>query len=488
MTTKVSAGLDPIFLPRNAAVIGASQKDFFTWAMMGGKLKDHFFPVNPNYSEVMGRKCYSSILDINEPVDYAILAVPSRLALKAVQECIQKGLKGIHLFTSGFSETGTAEGLKLEKQLADLVRGKIRMIGPNCMGIYCPKSGLSFNPQASYKEGNIGIITQSGTFAQFFIQSEKPRNMQISKLISYGNAVDIDCPELLDYFADDPDTHIIALYIEGIRNGRLLKESLERAAAKKPVIALKGGMTEQGGRVASSHTGSLAGAGRIWETMFQQSGVLLVNDIDELINTALAFSCLKPPRGKGISIITYSGGFSVVQSDLAIKEGLDVPQFSVKAREKLRKIVPSAGTMIGNPLDAWPVFHRVNKGQGTLDEIIRIVADESQIHSLILQVDNLRFLAAMWGKKFEESFNSFSNIVMDGCLYTRDTTDKVIMVSMYIEPFQSNERERKVYLDFKARCEAQNMLVYPSLKSAINTVSNMYRYTQLMHKGLWDTG
>ena len=303
---------------------------------MGGKLKDHFFPVNPNYGEVMGKKCYSSILDIQEPVDYAVIVVPSRLALRAVQECIQKGLKGIHLFTSGFSETGTAEGIKLEKELAALVKGKIRMIGPNCMGIYCPKSGLSFNPMASYKEGNIGIITQSGTFAQFFIQSEKPRNIQISKLISYGNAVDIDCPELLDYFADDPDTHIITLYIEGIRDGRLLKASLERAAAKKPVIALKGGITEEGGRVASSHTGSLAGAGKIWETMFQQAGVLLVNDIDELINTALAFSSLKPPRGKGISIITYSGGFSVVQSDLAIKAGLDVPQLSTEAREKLR--------------------------------------------------------------------------------------------------------------------------------------------------------
>ena len=306
----------------------------------------------------------------------------------------------------------------------------------------------------------------------------------MSKLISYGNAVDIDCPELLDYFADDPDTHIIALYIEGIRDGRVLKESLDRAAAKKPVIALKGGITEEGGRVASSHTGSLAGAGRIWETMFQQAGVLLVNDIDELINTALGFSSLKPPRGKGISIITYSGGFSVVQSDLAIKAGLDVPQLSAQAREKLREIVPSAGTMIGNPLDAWPVFHRVNKGQGTLDEIIRIIADESQIHSIILQVDNLRFLAATWGKKFEEGFNSFSNIVTDGCRYTRDTTGKVIMVSMYIEPFLSNERERKLYLDFKMRCEAQNLLVYPTLKSAINTVSNMYRYTQLKHEGL----
>ncbi len=378
--------------------------------------------------------------------------------------------------------------MKLEKQLAALVKGKIRMIGPNCMGIYCPKSGLSFNPMASYKEGNIGIITQSGTFAQFFIQSEKPRNIQISKMISYGNAVDIDCPELLDYFVDDPDTHIIALYIEGIRDGRLLKESLERAAAKKPVIALKGGITEEGGRVASSHTGSLAGKGRIWETMFQQAGVLLVNDIDELINTALAFSSLKPPRGRGISIITYSGGFSVVQSDLAIKEGLDVPQLSTKAREKLRTIVPSAGTMIGNPLDAWPVFHRINKGQGTLDEVIRIIADESQINSIILQVDNLRFLAATWGKKFVESFNSFSNIVMDGCLYTRDTTGKVIMVSMYVEPFQSDELERKVYMDFKLRCEAQNLPVYPSLKSAINTVSNMYRYTQLMHKGSWNKG
>ncbi len=488
MTTEVSANLDSIFLPRNVAVIGSSATEFFTWSIINGKLKDHFFPVNPNYTEVLGRKCYGSILDIEEPIDYAISVVPNRFVIKAVANVFRKELKECTFIPRDSVRAGTPEGIKLEKELAELVKGKIRMIGPNCMGIYCPKSGLSFNPLSSHREGNVGIITQSGSFAQYFIQSEKPRNIRISKMISYGNAVDIDCPEILDYYANDPDTHVIALYIEGIRNGRLLKDSLERAAARKPVIVLKGGMTEQGSRVASSHTGSLAGAGRVWETMFKQAGVLMVDDIDDLINAALGFSNLKPPQGKGISIITYSGGFSVIQSDMAVKNGLDVPQLSKEAREKLTKIVPQAGTMIGNPLDAWPVFHRVDRSEGTLDEIMKIIADDSQIYSIIVQADTLRFLAASWGKKFPESFEKFCNIISDGCRYVRDTKGKVIMISSYVETFLDNERERRLYLDFKARCEADNIPVYSSLKAAIDTVGNMHRYTHLKHKGLVKTG
>jgi len=474
--------LDEIFFPRSAAVIGSSNNDFFTWAMLGGKLRGQVQLVNPNYPEVLGQKCYASILDIPGPVDYAVIAVPSRLVLSTVRDCIEKGLKAVHLYTSGFSETGTEEGIKLQEQLAALAKGKIRLVGPNCMGIYCPKSGLCFNPLASYREGNVGVITQSGTFAQFFIQAEKPRDIRISKLISYGNAVDLDSPELLDYLGDDPDTAVIALYVEGINDGRPLLEALQRATAKKPVIALKGGITQQGGRVAHSHTGALAGAGTVWETMFRQAGVLLVDDFEALLDTVLGFSKTRPPAGRGVSIITYSGGFSVVQSDMCARAGLEVPQFSQRAMQELRKIVPAAGTMVGNPLDAWQVFQRTKQGQGALDEVVKIIADESQIHSIVLQMDNLRYLARVWGENFKENFDAFTKIVLDGCRYTRDERGKLILLSIHMDPFSDDNMERAVYLDFKKRCEADGFAVYPSLKTALGAAANMYKYKVLSRK------
>jgi len=233
--------IDRIFLPRNVAIIGASPGELYTRAMMRSNMRDHLYMVNPNYNEVMGRKCYRSILDIEGVVDYAILVVPARFVLKAVEECITKRVKVIHSYTSGFSETGLEEGIRMEKELGSLIRGKIRLVGPNCMGIYCPRSGLTFNPGSTNEEGHIGVISQSGTFAQAFILAGQTRNIKISKLVSYGNAVDLDCPDFLEYLADDPETSIIALYIEGIEDGKRLMKSLKYAADKKPVFALKGG-------------------------------------------------------------------------------------------------------------------------------------------------------------------------------------------------------------------------------------------------------
>ena len=479
MNTKAITNLDEIFLPRSVAVVGASPTEFYTISLLMGKLRDHFYPVNPNYQEVHGHKCYASILDITGPVDYAILALPARHILKTVDECIRKGVKCIHSFTSGFSETGQPEGIQLEKQLAALIRGKVRMIGPNCMGIYCPRSGLSFHPSSTHTEGHIGVISQSGTFAQGFIHSGRSRNVNISKLVSYGNAIDLDCPEFLTYMADDPDTHVIALYVEGVKEGGPIRAALDYAAARKPVIALKGGVTKQGGRVASSHTGALAGSGEMWATLFRQTGVVQVDDYEELINTVIAMGDSQLPAGNGVSIITYSGGYSVVQSDMCIKAGLEVPEFSPAAVEELRKFVPSSGTMVGNPLDAWPLFYKYGENERSLKDIFRIVAAEKDVHSLILQFDIIRFMLVMWGDKFEERFKIITDRILEGCHYARDEKGKLVIISMFLDTYTENEPERKYSIAFKRRCESAGFPVYPSLNAAVNTVSNIYRYTKI---------
>jgi acyl-CoA synthetase (NDP forming) len=483
MKNEATSDLNLVFSPRNVAVIGASPTDFYTLALMMGKLKDRLYLVNPNYTEIHGRKAYASILDIEELVDYVVLALPAKFVLDVVRDCIKKNVKVVHSFTSGFGETGLKEGIERENKLSSLIRGKLRFLGPNCMGTYCPSSGLSFNPLATHEEGHIGVISQSGTFAQVFIAAEGSRNVKISKMVSYGNAVDLDCPEFLRFLADDPDTKVIALYVEGVKDGRPLRSALEYASSKKPVIALKGGMTGQGGRVASSHTGALAGTGQTWSTLFKQTGVVQVDDFDDLLNVTIAMNESAPPHGKGVSIVTYSGGFSVVQSDTCAKTGLDVPAFSPKAVEELRKFIPSSGTMIGNPLDAWQIFYKYEDSEGTLVDVLRIVSGEKDIHSIIVQYDVVRFMILRWGKEFEGRFEKVARKLFEGLHYARDKGGKLVLMSMLVDPYSDNEIERKYLLEFKKRCESEGFSVYPSLKDAAKVVANMYRYTEMRHRG-----
>jgi acyl-CoA synthetase (NDP forming) len=471
--------INQIFLPRNVAIIGSSPDEQFTKAMMRSNMKDHLYRVNPKYSEIKGRKCYASVLDIEGPVDYVVLTLPARFVLKTVEECIEKGVRVIHSFTSGFGETGLEEGIRMEKELSALIKGKIRLIGPNCMGIYCPKSGLTFNPASTNEEGHIGVITQSGTFGQAFIHVGRTRNIKVSKVVSYGNAIDLDCPDFLEYLADDPDTNIIALYIEGIKDGKRLMQALRYAAEKKPVFALKGGVTSQGGRVANSHTGALAGSGETWATVFKQTGVVQVNDIQDLINICECLNDSPLPKGRGVSIITYSGGFSVVQSDMCVKAGLDVPQFSPEAIERLRKIVPVSGTMVGNPLDAWQVFYKLSDGEGNIADVFKIIAGEDYIHTIILQFDQVKFMITMWGDKLEENFEIIAENTLKGCLYARDVLGKPVLISIGLDPYSENEMERKYSLIFKKRCEAIGFPMLPSLFEAVSTTSYLYKYMML---------
>jgi len=481
MITSKFEELNNIFFPRNTAIIGASPEDNYTYSLLATKMRDRLYLVNPNYGEVLGRKSYASILDIDAIVDYAVIAVPAQFVLGAVSDCIKKGVKGVHIFTSGFSETGLPEGIRLERELADLVREKIRVIGPNCMGSYCPKSGLSFNPASTNVEGSIGVISQSGTFAQIFVYAGRTMNMRISKMVSYGNAVDLDCPDFLEYLADDPDTSVIALYIEGIRDGKRLRSALEYAAGKKPLVALKGGVTGVGGRVASSHTGSLAGAGQTWSTMFKQSGVVQVEDIDDLLNTAKTMCSSKIPSGNGVSIVTYSGGFAVVQSDMCVKAGLQVPQFSQKAVDELRTFVPAAGTMIGNPLDSWQLFYKFS-GEGRLSDVLRIVSGEKHIQNIILQFDVIRFMTLMWGEGAEENMRAIATDFLAGCRYARDKAGRMVIITIALDPYTDNEMERRLSILLRKICDEAGFPVVSSLGEAIRTVSYMCRYAVVKNR------
>jgi acyl-CoA synthetase (NDP forming) len=465
-----------IFYPRTVAVIGASDSDGFSQAFIGTKLRDSLFLVNPKYKELYGKKCYASILDIEGEIDYVVIAVPALLVPKVLIECIEKSVKAVHVFTAGFSETGLEDRKVLEDEVQNIARGKVSLIGPNCMGICCPKSGLAFVPGILTKEGPVGVISQSGTFAEQFLSIGELRNVKFSKVISYGNAIDLDCPDFLEYLAHDSETQVIALYLEGIKDGNRLRATMTEAAKLKPVLALKGGVTEHGRRAASSHTGSLAGSPEIWSSLFKQVGVVQVDDFDELLDTSLALSCVPLPAGKGTAIITNSGGFSVLETDLCVKAGLEVPQFTKETLAKLREMVPLAGTSINNPLDAWPIFYNTPGTTGTLADAIKAISHDKNISSIILHFDEVRYLRYALGEAFEGLLKELTRIMVQGCKYARDEMGKTIMICVSLDAYSEDEEDRMYHLLVKKAFELERFPVYPALGATIKALSNLYKY------------
>jgi len=364
-----TSNLDAIFNPGSVAIAGVSTRPeaqlfgggAYLQAMMQCGFKGKLYPVNPKGGEVMGLTVYPSVRDIPGPVDYVISAIPASGALQLMKDCVAKGVKAVHFFTSGFSELGKGEGIMLEREILALARDHgIRVVGPNCMGVYCPSSGVSFLADLTSESGGVGAICQSGGNAIYLAREAARRGVRFSKVISYGNASDVNETDLMEYMADDPETSIIMAYIEGVRNGPRFMKALERAARRKPVIVLKVGITESGARAAASHTGSLAGADRVWDGVLEQVNAVRVATIEEWIDMAVTFSFFPRPVGRRVALLGLGGGATVLASDEATKEGLSIPGFPEDLRKRATIIVGNeAGTIIDNPMDisaeAWEV-------------------------------------------------------------------------------------------------------------------------------------
>lgn len=471
---------DYVFYPRAVAIIGASPHDIATLAQMSTKIRERLFLVNPNYKEVRGQKCYPSILAIDGPIDYAILVIPAGLVPQVLEECIQKGVKVAQIYSSGFSETGLAERVALEKKVQDVAAGKIRLIGPNCFGVYCPRSGLAIIPEAPSSPGRIGVVAQSGSVAESLLYFASTHNLRFSKVISYGNGLDLDAPDFLEYLGDDGETEIIALYIEGTRNPLRLKEALWQVARRKPVVAIKGGVTAQGIRVAVSHTGALGGTPEIWQAFFKQAGVLEVQNLREMLNVLISLDHSPLPSGPGISIVTNSGGFSVIQTDYALRLGMNIPKFSPETIKALRQIVPLAGTSIANPLDAWPIFYSLSP-QGNIAEIIKIVAADPNINALILHFDQFRYLRRALGQEVKKHMDQLVPLMLEGCAWAREKENISVSLAVSLDPFLEDEAERYYNLLLKKEFSAQDFPVFASLEEAIRTLAYLRQWSEKLH-------
>jgi acyl-CoA synthetase (NDP forming) len=359
MSSTVS-DLEQIFHPRSLSIVGASSREgSFGRMFLEGLIRIGFreiYPVHPRDTELLGLKAYQSIKDIPYDVDLAILMTPPDSTLQMVQDCAQKGMKGIIVFTAGFGEKG-AEGKKIEQDICTVARSKgVRVIGPNSIGIYCPTSKLVTFPQGLMHDittegGPVGSFSHSGSFVDYLTYILTRKGIRFSKVISCGNECDLSAVDFLEYFGQDKETRIIISYMEGIKDGRRFFRLAREISKEKPIIVWKGGASEVGARAALSHTGSLAGAKHVWEAMFDQAGIISVHSFEEIVDCLLCLYHLPLPKGRRIAVVAGMGGTNVGTTDNCIELGLEMAELSGATLEKLTRLLPPVGTSVGNPTD-----------------------------------------------------------------------------------------------------------------------------------------
>lgn len=391
--------LDYVFHPRSIAIAGVSAKEgpgFGGGGFVGSLLEVGFrgpiFLIHPTAPAIRGLKCYPRITDVPDELDYVISSVPARFVPQLLEDCIAKGVRVLHLFTAGFTETGDAERGKMEQAIvARAKQAGIRLIGPNCMGLYVPGARLAMMGGQLAEAGPVGMVSQSGMNAGEFVRYATPRGIRCSKVISFGNGADLRAADFFDYLADDPETEIIAAYLEGIQDGPRLAAAIRKAGAVKPVAILKSGRTEAGSRAANSHTASLAGSLQIFDGLCRQAGVIRVESLEELVDVTVTFQFVKRVSGRNVVVVGGGGGASVLAADDLDAAGLLLPPLLPETQERLAKVTQEAGTSVRNPIDTMSMW-QPGGFEGTLRPVLEAAnADIVLYHTSFGMGPGMRF-------------------------------------------------------------------------------------------------
>jgi len=355
MTKDIVRQLDPIFKPKSIAVIGASN-DTSKWGYrkLNQPINSGFagpvYPVNPSEKEILGLKVYPTVLDIPGDVDLAVITIPAREIPKVMRQCVDKGVKGAIIISGGFAETSD-EGKALQDEVVSIAgTGNIRFIGPNVIGVWSGTSELSLSTNQALTAGKISFISQSGTFGAHLASRAVEKGYGLSTFISIGNQADLSVTDYMEYLGEDKDTEAIAIYLEGIKDGRRFFEVASDVIRKKPIVIHKAGHTAAGARAARSHTASLAGKEEIFNAMCKQVGIIQVADTYHLFDIAEALVEAPLPKGNRVAIIG-TGGQGVVATDACTALGLEVPEFDDETKAVLKSYLPDHAPTPKNPLD-----------------------------------------------------------------------------------------------------------------------------------------
>jgi acyl-CoA synthetase (NDP forming) len=468
---------EPIFYPRSIAVVGISRNVFkvgSVWlkAIIDAGFKGPIYPIHPQGGEFLGLKVYTSVKEVPDIVDYVIVSIPREAVPQLLDDCAYK-VKAIHFFTAGFGEAGDAEGRQLEEVLVRKAKqGGFRIIGPNCIGVYSPEARVPYGPSGRLGEaGSVGFISQSGGIGEKLFELGIARSIRYSKGISFGNGIDLDSPDYIDYMAADPKVSIIGAYLEGTKNGHRLFSSIKAVAMSKPVVVWKAGRTDVGAAAAASHTGSLASSAQIWSAALRQCGAIEVRDVEELTDTLLIFQQLAPlkVKGHGIAVIgglaDGGGGISVSASDACAELGLKIPPLSPETGNKLTKLLGRVGSILRNPVDV----SQSGSNRDVIKEATRLILADSSIDLVIVQIDAGILLKYFPWELIEPIFNVFIEI--------KSEQQKPIVV---VSPPGAFEPQR---IEMEKQLTHASIPVFPTMKRAAQAIANLSQYFQSQDRG-----
>ncbi|MDY6911349.1 MAG: CoA-binding protein [Chloroflexota bacterium] len=374
MNSEIVDQLEYLFNPRSVAVIGASNS-FGKWGsgsfsrLLASGLKE-LYPINSTLSEVSGVKAYTSVTEVEGPIDFAVIAVPTPKVPDTLRECVAKGIKMGLIITSGFKEA--SGGGELEDEIIRIAKsGGMRFVGPNSMGHINARNDFCSGPFIPRIEsGHIGLIAQSGNVGTYILQSGIDMGIGFSKFVSSGNEADLHIEDYIEYLAQDKDTKVIACYIEGLRESQRFLELAREITQQKPIVVLKSGKTYAGAKAALSHTASLAGSDVISDAAFRQAGIIRVNEVNELLDVAAALLNQPIPKGNRVGILSAGGGFGVITADACERYGLEVADLSADTIDKIDKVLP----------DRWPRSNPVDMvagGFATYDCLSALLEDDN---------------------------------------------------------------------------------------------------------------
>ena len=460
--------LDRVLQPRSIAVVGDKGARDYLWLKSMKRFRGTLYSVQLDEQEIPGIEAlgvpnYTSLTAIPEPVDYVVCAAPRQVTPHIVQDCIDANAGGVALFTSGFTELGDETGIELEEELVKMARGAgLPLIGPNCMGLHIPALGVRFSPEQPTAEGgDVSFISQSGTHGLNFSLVGAVHGIYCSKMISFGNGAVLEAADFLDYLADDPATTVIAMYIEGVRDGERFARTLRAVAARKPVVIWKGGQTDVGQRATQSHTASLTTSQRVWSALVKQAGAITADNLDELIDIVKTLRMTKPPSGRRAALVAMTGGQSVVIADAFGKAGLEVPLLSDASYAEFGEFVSVIGGSYKNPLD---LFNTMLYDPGAVERVLAILDRDPVIDSIVFEL-SAYLLVRRWEKQpaqFEalldtlQRFNAHSTKPLVTIIYPAHVEAKV--------------------LELRTKLQARGVATFPTFERAAAALAKITEY------------
>ncbi|WXG41488.1 MAG: CoA-binding protein [Candidatus Freyarchaeum deiterrae] len=465
-TVRFRSDLTPFFEPKSIAIIGVVSNPWFGGQVALNNLKNlgykgNVYLVNPSYSEVEGIKVYRNVKEIPGEVDLAVIITASRAVPGILRDCAEKRLKGAVIVADGFAERDD-EGARLQKRIVEISQQTgLRLLGPNTIGIVNPYLSVITMPYPmgykSIRRGHVALAAQTGIIGA---QAYAFEDLQygVSKTCDLSNKCDVNETDLLEYLENDPETRVIAMHLEDIKDGPRFLEVAKRVAKKKPIIVYKPGRTSESKKALASHTGSMAGDRKIYESVFRQAGLIQVNSFVELFQVAKVFGCQPLPRGNRLGIITLSGGAGIMAIDTAAEWGLVLSKLSNESNEKLFQVHP---TMVGNPLDIGPAMPALMDPITPYRKAVEVFSEDNNVDCLLLTIYAYPGIPPeLYTKMLKEA---------------ETPADKPIVIWIY---GPVTESVNKIYNAF----EASDYPSYLDIDLAVKALGAMYQYTQIKSK------